>query len=58
LQGRLLLRPSPELKRHRRRGARQAQRLYPVNLMALSLLSSHYHMLVRAESAKRLAPGR
>ncbi|HTG32671.1 MAG TPA: transposase [Thermoanaerobaculia bacterium] len=55
LQGRLLLRPSPELNDIAAGVLGRAQRLYPVDLIALSLLSNHYHMLVRAESAKRLA---
>ena len=55
LQGRLLLRPSPELNDIAAGVLGRAQRLYPVEIMALSLLSNHYHMIVRAESAKRLA---
>ncbi len=55
LQGRLLLRPSPELNDIAAGVLGRAQRLYPVDLMAISLLSTHYHMIARAESAKRLA---
>ena len=55
LQGRLLLRPSPELNDIAAGVLGRAQRLYPVETMALSLLSNHYHMIVRAESAKRLS---
>jgi REP element-mobilizing transposase RayT len=55
LQGRLLLRPSPELNDIAAGVLGRAQRLYPVDLVALSLLSNHYHMIVRAESAKRLS---
>jgi hypothetical protein len=55
LQGRLLLRPSPELNDIAAGVLGRAQRLYPVDLVAFSPLSNHYHMIVRAESAKRLA---
>ncbi len=55
LQGRLLLRPSPELNDIAAGVLGRAQRLYPVNLVAFSPLSNHYHMIVRPESAKRLA---
>ena len=55
LQGRLLLRPSPELNDIAAGVLGRAQRLYPVEIIALSLLSNHYHMIARAESAKRLA---
>jgi len=55
LQGRLLLRPSPELNDIAAGVLGRAQRLYPVEIMAFSLLSNHYHMIARAESAKRLA---
>ena len=55
LQGRLLLRPSPELNDVAAGVLGRAQRLYPVDLMAFSPLSTHYHMIVRAESAQRLS---
>jgi REP element-mobilizing transposase RayT len=55
LQGRLLLRPSPELNDIAAEVLGRAQRLYPVDIVAFSLLSNHYHMIVRAESAKRLS---
>jgi REP element-mobilizing transposase RayT len=55
LQGRLLLRPSPELNDIAAGVLGRAQRLYPVDLVAFSPLSNHYHMIVRAESAKRLS---
>jgi len=54
LQGRLLLRPSPELNDIAAGGLGRAQRLYPVDLVAFSPLSNHDPMIVRAESAKRM----
>ena len=42
LQGRLLLRPSPELNDIAAGVLGRAQRLYPVDLIALSLLSNHF----------------
>jgi hypothetical protein len=42
LQGGLLLRPSPELNDIAAGVLGRAQRLYPVEIMALSLLSNHY----------------
>jgi REP element-mobilizing transposase RayT len=55
LQGRLLLRPSSELNDIAAGVLGKAQRLYPVDIVAFSPLSNHYHMIVWAESAKRLA---
>ncbi|HTG35666.1 MAG TPA: transposase [Thermoanaerobaculia bacterium] len=55
LQGRLLLRPSPELNDIAAGVLGRAQRLYPVDIVAFSLMSTHYHLIVRAENAKRLA---
>ena len=55
LQGRLLLRPNPELNDIAAGVLGRAQRLYPVEIIAWVLLSNHYHMIVRTESAKRLA---
>jgi hypothetical protein len=55
LQGRLLLRPSPELNDIAAGVLGRAQRLYPVDIVAFSLMSNHYHLIVRAENAKRLA---
>ncbi len=55
LQGRLLLRPSPELNDIAAGILGRAQRLYPVNLVAFIPLSNHYHMIVWVENAKQLA---
>ncbi|HEY0510499.1 MAG TPA: transposase, partial [Thermoanaerobaculia bacterium] len=55
LHGRLLLRPSPELNDIAAGILGRAQRLYPVDLVAFSPLSNHYHMIVWAEDAQRLA---
>src|SRR3954452_7512221 len=55
LHGRLLLRPSPELNDIAAGILGRAQRLYPVDLVAFCPLSNHYHMIVWAENAKRLA---
>jgi hypothetical protein len=55
LHGRLLLRPSPELNDIAAGILGRAQRLYPVDLVAFVLLSNHYHLILWAEDAKRLA---
>jgi len=55
LHGRLLLRPSLELNDIAAGILGRAQRLYPVDIMAFVPLSNHYHLLLWAESAKRLA---
>ena len=55
LQGRLLLRPSPELNDIAAGILGRAQRLYPVDLVAFQALSNHYHALVFVKTAKRLA---
>src|SRR3954451_18623573 len=55
LHGRLLLRPSPELNDIAAGILGRAQRLYPVDLVAFSLLSTHYHMILDAEDTQRLA---
>jgi hypothetical protein len=55
LQGRLLLRPSPELNDITAGILGRAQRLYPVDLVAFQALSNHYHALLFVKSAKRLA---
>jgi len=55
LHGRLLLRPSPELNDIAAGILGRAQRLYPVDIMAFVPLGNHYHLIVRAENAKRLA---
>src|SRR4029077_3402561 len=53
LQGRLLLRPSPELNDIAAGILGRAQRLYPVKLILYSLSSNHYHLIVWTETAKR-----
>jgi hypothetical protein len=55
LHGRLLLRPSPELNDIAAGILGRAQRLYPVDIVAFSPVSNHYHMIVWAENAQRLA---
>ena len=55
LQGRLLLRPSPELNDIVAGILGRAQRLYPVDIVAFQPLSNHYHALLRVQDAKRLA---
>ena len=55
LHGRLLLRPSPELNDIAAGILGRTQRLYPVDLVAFVPMSNHYHLLVWAENAKRLA---
>ena len=56
LQGRLLLRPSPELNDIAAGVLGRAQRLYPVDLIAISLLSTHYHMIVLSTDVARSPP--
>ena len=55
LQGRLLLRPSPELDDIAAGILGRAQRLYPVELILYSLSSNHYHLILWTKDAKRLA---
>jgi putative transposase len=55
LHGRPLLRPSPELNDLAAGILGRAQRLYPVDLVAFVPLSTHYHMILFAKDAKRLA---
>jgi hypothetical protein len=55
LQGRPLLRPSPELNDIAAGILGRAQRLYPVDLVAFVLVSNHYHLILWVEDAKRLA---
>ncbi|HEY2291119.1 MAG TPA: transposase [Thermoanaerobaculia bacterium] len=55
LQGRLLLRPSPELNDIAAGILGRAQRLYPVKLILYSLSSNHYHLILWAKDAKRLS---
>src|SRR6476661_6934528 len=55
LQGRLLLRPDPELNDIAAGILGRSQRLYPVDIVGYVALSTHYHLLVWAEDAQRLA---
>jgi hypothetical protein len=55
LQGRLLLRPSPELDDITAGILGRAQRLYPVDIVAFQALSNHCHALLFVKDAKRLA---
>jgi putative transposase len=54
-QGRFLFRPSPELNEIALGVLGRAQRLYPVSICGIVLASNHYHLLVRAPDAGRLA---
>jgi hypothetical protein len=54
-QGRFLFRPSPEFNEIALGVLGRAQRLYPLSICGVTLLSSHYHLLVRAPDAGRLA---
>ncbi len=55
IQGRLLLRPSQQVNDVILGVLGRAQRLYPVDIIGFSFLSSHYHMLLWVENAKQLA---
>jgi putative transposase len=55
LQGRPLLRPSPELNDIAAGILGRAQRLYPVDLVAFVQMSTHYHLILGVKDAKRLA---
>src|SRR3954453_16525169 len=55
LQGRLLLRPDPELNDIAAGILGRSQRLYPVDIVGYVVMSTHYHLLVWAEDAQRLA---
>lgn len=54
-QGRLLLRPSPELNDLFIGLLARAQSVYPLEIHACVALSNHFHLLVSPESAHRLA---
>jgi putative transposase len=54
-QGRFLFRPSPEFNEIALGVLGRAQRLYPVSICGIVLMSNHYHLLVRAPDAGRLA---
>ena len=55
LQSRLLLRPSKELNEIIGGVLGRAQRLYEVEIIAFAFLATHYHLLLRVDSAKQLA---
>jgi len=55
LQGRLLLRPDPELNDIAAGILGRSQRLYPVDIVGYVVMSNHYHILVWAQDAERLA---
>ena len=52
-QGRLLLRPSPELNRVFIGVLARAQERYPVKIHAVSVMSSHFHLLITACDAEQ-----
>ena len=55
IQGRYLLRPTPELRNVLLGILGRAQRLYGMCIHAFVFLSNHYHMLLSPTSAKQLA---
>ena len=55
LQGRFLLKPTPELNSIVIGVLSRAQRLYPVEIHAFVFLSNHYHLLLSVKSAFQLA---
>ena len=55
IQGRLLLRPSPQLNEIILGILGRAQRLCPLEIIGYSFLSSHYHLLLRVEDAQQLS---
>lgn len=55
VQGRLLLRPSPVLRDLTLGVLARAARLYPVEIHAFAFLSNHFHLLLTAPDAQRLA---
>jgi len=57
LQGRFLFRPSPELNDIALGVFGRAQRLYPVDVCAVSVLSNHLHLLLIADDAQQVARG-
>jgi hypothetical protein len=56
LQGRLPLRPDPELNVIAAGVLGRAQRLYPVDIVGYVVASNHYLLLVWAEDAERPSP--
>ena len=55
LQGRFLLKPTPDLRSVIFGILGRAQRLYPVDVHAFVFLSNHYHLLLSVKDARRLA---
>ena len=55
VQGRRLFRPSPELNEIVLGVLGRAQRLYPIRICGLAVLSSHVHLLVDVDHAGQLA---
>jgi REP element-mobilizing transposase RayT len=55
IQGRLLLRPSPELNDLILGVLGRAQRLYPLEILGYVFASNHYHLLLRVEDARQLS---
>src|SRR5262245_10204961 len=55
VQGRYLFRPSPELNEVALGVLGRTQRLYPIRICCLAVLSSHLHILVDADDACQLA---
>ena len=55
IQGRFLLKPSPELRRIVIGILARAVDLYPVKIHAFTFLSNHYHLLISVEDALRLS---
>ncbi|HXO19627.1 MAG TPA: hypothetical protein VOA87_06840 [Thermoanaerobaculia bacterium] len=55
IQGRFLLRPSPELREIVLGVLGRARRLYPVEVCGLIFLSNHFHLLLVVPDAERLA---
>lgn len=55
LQGRFLLQPNPRIADLCRGVLARAARVYPVRVHAFAFLSNHYHLLLTAPDAQRLA---
>jgi REP element-mobilizing transposase RayT len=55
VQGRFLLRPSPELNKIVVGVLGRAQRMYPIRICGVAVLSNHLHLLLIAEDAKRVS---
>jgi REP element-mobilizing transposase RayT len=55
IQGRFLLRPSPELNEIILGVLGKAQSLYPLEIVAYVWMSTHFHLLLWVEDAQRLA---